>query len=131
MGGQSSCPGETGTTKIDSGVTIAALEYHCGDGFEPQVDCADLQEGRIATIGIILQNISPSQRGVLYRLDVQQVSKWNAGKYYGGEQGYCGHAGDASGLKMLINGRTPSAYMLDGLPYGQTEVRPRRLCNRS
>jgi hypothetical protein len=29
MGGQSSCPGETGTTKIDSRVTIFALEYHC------------------------------------------------------------------------------------------------------
>ncbi|KAJ1449842.1 hypothetical protein M885DRAFT_78635 [Pelagophyceae sp. CCMP2097] len=120
MGGQSSCPGETGTTKIDSGVTIAALEYHCGDDFAPQGDCADLEVGRIATIGIILQNISPSQRAVLYRLDVQQSSPWDAGKYYYDD--YCGTPGDSGGLKFLINGVKPSAYMLDGLPYGQSEV---------
>ncbi|KAJ1451351.1 hypothetical protein M885DRAFT_529968 [Pelagophyceae sp. CCMP2097] len=120
MGGQSSCPGETGTTKIDSRVTIVSLEYHCGDSFKPRADCNDLQVGEVATIGVILQNISPSLRPVLYRLD--QTSPWNAGKYFGGESGYCGQAGDRSGLKISINGEKPSQYKLDGLPYGQTEV---------
>jgi hypothetical protein len=124
MGGQSSCPGETGTTKIDSRITIAALEYHCGDSFEPRADCDELAVGATATIGVILQNISPSLRSVSYRLDVQTVSPWNAGKYYGGESGFCGASGDSSGLDIKINGQKPSAYMLDGLPYGQSEVRP-------
>ncbi|KAJ1452456.1 hypothetical protein M885DRAFT_499110 [Pelagophyceae sp. CCMP2097] len=122
MGGQSSCPGETGTTKIDARVTIAKLEYHCGDSFKPRTDCDDLQVGEMATIGVILQNLSPAQGGVLYRLDVQQASRWNAGKYSGGEAGYCGNPGDSSGLKILINGQKPASYMLDGLPYGQSEV---------
>jgi len=122
MGGQSSCPGETGTTKIDSRVTIESLEYHCGDSFKPRADCNNLAIGEVATIGVILQNISPSLRPVLYRLDVQQTSPWNAGKYYGGEAGYCGQAGDRSGLKISINGEFSSQYKLDGLPYGQTEV---------
>ncbi|KAJ1451362.1 hypothetical protein M885DRAFT_468528 [Pelagophyceae sp. CCMP2097] len=122
MGGQSSCPGETGTTKVDSRVTIASLEYHCGDSFKPRADCDDLEEGAVATIGIILQNLSPSLRPVQYRLDVQQSSPWNAGKYYGGEAGYCGQAGDSGGLKFSINGERPSQYKLDDLPYGQREV---------
>ncbi|KAJ1448605.1 hypothetical protein M885DRAFT_574079 [Pelagophyceae sp. CCMP2097] len=122
MGGQSSCPGETATTKIDSRITINALEYHCGDSFKPRADCDDLKVGEIATIGVILQSTSPSMRPVLYRLDIQQVSPWNAGKYYGGEAGYCGAAGDSSGLDIKINRQKPSAYMLDGLPYGQSEV---------
>ncbi|KAJ1446359.1 hypothetical protein M885DRAFT_591847 [Pelagophyceae sp. CCMP2097] len=122
MGGQSSCPGETGTTKIDSRVSIFAVEYHCGADFEPRADCDDLPDGSTATIGVILQNLSPSLRGTIYRLDVVPQAKWDAGKYYGGETGFCGRAGDSSGLEIKINGVKPFAYMLDDLPYGQSEV---------
>ena len=31
LGGKSSCPGETGTTRKDSKVTIKKVEYHCED----------------------------------------------------------------------------------------------------
>jgi len=122
ISGLSSCPGETGSTKIDSLVEIEAIEYHCGDSFAATAACAGLAEGAVATIGVILKNLSPSLRNVLYRLDVAKVSPWDLNKYNGTEDAYCGHPGDSSGLDIKINGQSPSAYKIDSLPYGQSEV---------
>jgi hypothetical protein len=69
-----------------------------------------------------LQNFSSALRGVIYRLDVSPKNPWDAGKYARGERSYCGVPGDASGLEMKINGHHPARYLLDGLPYGQSEV---------
>ena len=61
LGGTSSCPGETATTKVDDQVWIEKIEYHCSDGsFAPSDTCSDLVAGTSATIGVVITNMSPT-----------------------------------------------------------------------
>ena len=61
LGGRSTCPGETGTTRRDSRVTIEAIEPFCD---EPYADCKDLPPGKDAIFAVVLQNLSPSREAV-------------------------------------------------------------------
>ena len=58
MGGQSKCPGETGTSRRESRVKIMNIVSHCGvDQVSP---CKDLPYGETAAFGAIIQNLSPT-----------------------------------------------------------------------
>ena len=125
MGGMSQCPGETGTTKVDSALTIFKVEYHCDpDTFAVTNECADLVSGTTATVGVIVQNMSPTRGAVTMRLMAATADSWHDGMY---EFDYCGGAGRSQGLSIKIAGEKVRApgYLLDDLAYGQNEVRLR------
>lgn len=80
MGGMSSCPGETGTTKVDSAVTIFKVEYHCDPvSFAVTNECFDLVSGATASVGVILQNMSPTRGAVTMRLMAGTSDSWYDG----------------------------------------------------
>lgn len=58
MGGQSQCPGETGTNKRQSEVTIREIVPRCG--MDKESDCTNLPHGERASFGIIIINESPT-----------------------------------------------------------------------
>ena len=127
VGGVSQCPGESGTTKKDSFVTIASenappLQYYCGAPF-----CKNIPYGKTAYIGLIIQNTSPVQDQrfpyrdtAKYRLfTTTTVSEFRDG------QNFCGTPGYSRGLSIRRVGDTvllnePGIEV--NLPYGQTEI---------
>ena len=58
MGGQSQCPGETGTNKRQSEVTIREIVPRCGE--LKNSACTNLPHGEKASFGIIIINESPT-----------------------------------------------------------------------
>ncbi|KAK7249167.1 calcium ion binding protein [Aureococcus anophagefferens] len=128
MGGLSSCPGETGTTKVDDRVTIAKIEYHCDpSSFVPSADCRDNLPGSTVAVGVIVQNLSPAWTVVTYQLmlggDYASADPWFDGMYHYTDE-RCGREGASNGLNVEVAGDPvrPPGYTLDEIPYGQTEV---------
>ena len=58
MGGQSKCPGETGTSRRESGVSIYKIVDRCGADMNSL--CQNLAIGTSATFGVVIQNLSPT-----------------------------------------------------------------------
>lgn len=122
LGGMSTCPGETATTKRDSRVTLgpnlaAAIDYNrCETPL-----CQNEPYGSTITLGIVIQNLSPQgtvefgDRNLpIYRLFVgSSLGQWDANG-----TDYCGTPGNAAGLSGLVTGLglriEPS--------YGQSEI---------
>jgi hypothetical protein len=108
MGGISFAPGETGTTKVDSLVTIEEIKHYCPGSLW----CQSVAYGGKATIGVVIQNLSPLRQGVTYTLSAEANTElpWQDGKEFCGEPGYAG------GLEISSLPKTLS------LEYGQTEI---------
>jgi len=119
LGGTSTCPGETATTKRDSFVTVERINYDYCAGFPL---CQNVPYGSTVTLGVVIQNLSPlgsvdfqeERNSLSYRLFVGS----DLGKYDAGGTDYCGEPGNAAGLKGLITG----GGLLVSPPYGQSEV---------
>ena len=63
MGGKSKCPGETGTSRRESGVSIVQIKDRCG-GDKKSLCQNILPIGSTAAFGVIIQNLSPT--GMLF-----------------------------------------------------------------
>ena len=61
MGGVSRCPGETSTSKRDSGVSIVSIQPRCGTDRIFPCDVSNLNYGDVATFGVRIQNLSPTR----------------------------------------------------------------------
>ena len=60
VGGQSKCPGETGTSNRWSGVTITQIIPRCGLDRQSPCDPTTLAVGQPATFGVVIENLSPT-----------------------------------------------------------------------
>ena len=60
MGGQSKCPGETGTNNRQGGVTITEIVDHCGADRNSECAPPNLAYGDVAVLGVVIQNFSPT-----------------------------------------------------------------------
>ncbi|KAH8074185.1 calcium ion binding protein [Aureococcus anophagefferens] len=95
MGGLSSCPGETGTTKVDDRVTIAKIEYHC----DPRASCRPRTAATTCrgprSPWASSQNLSPAWTVVTYQLmlggDYASADPWFDGMYHYTDE-RCGEA---------------------------------------
>lgn len=68
MGGQSRCPGESGTLRRESGVRIVTIKPRCGaDGNSPCTPVT-LTATQTAKFGVIIENLSPTGDEVYYTL---------------------------------------------------------------
>ena len=131
VGGVSQCPGESGTTKKDSFITIApSLQYYCATPL-----CQDIPYGTKAYVGIVIQNLSPvvdqrfpNRNTAQYRLfTATTVSPFRSGAVDRGAttNTFCGTPGYARGLRIRQDGESTQLQepgVLLNLPYGQTEV---------
>jgi len=112
VGGISSGPGETGTTKADSHVTIKELRHYCTEGLW----CKNVKYGKPAYIGVVIQNISPLRQDNAYTLFRKfNTQPWQDGKNYCGEPGYSG------GLIISLDSGDGLPAQIS-LPFGQREV---------
>lgn len=60
MGGQSKCPGETGTSRRESEVRIVSIIPRCGPQRNLPCDATTLNYGDVATFGAVIENLSPT-----------------------------------------------------------------------
>jgi len=123
LGGFSSCPGETGTTRRDSGVSIISITPQCATE-----GCKDLEPGETAFFSVQLQNRSPWRAGVRYWL---RAANGGTTWWYSGKQTDAGDEcpeGDMGALEMgavsltNLNMRDGDGLVIDPIPYGQSEV---------
>lgn len=145
MGGRSSCPGETGTTRRDSRVTIKEIKPLCVSDadIKEQTDsgealckskltceCKDLEPGQDAIFSVVLQNLSPWVTSVRYLLRAVNGAStaWDSGKYARLVEEAC-PPGDLGSLLINPLGsdsgdlRNGAGEELAPLPYGQSEIR--------
>ena len=132
LGGQSECPGETATTKYDSFVTIEEISYRSCEA-RGYPFCQGLPYGTTATIGVVVQNLSPSgfvrnteRNLVYYRMFLRHS---NVQEYRTGVD-MCpdgvGVDGYSGGLEVVTTLGTSNGLQKPGilieLPYGQSEI---------
>jgi len=112
VGGISSGPGETGTSKIDSFVTIKEIRHYCTGN----IRCDNVQYGKPALVGVIIQNLSPLRQENSYQIFLEEsTDPWSDGK------DYCGEAGYSGGLKVnTVKGLSLPVDI--SIPFGQREV---------
>ena len=60
MGGQSMCPGETGTSRRESNVKIMEIKHKCGSNSNSRCDETTLNPGDTANFAVIVFNDSPT-----------------------------------------------------------------------
>jgi hypothetical protein len=65
-GGQSKCPGESGTSKRESGTTIKMIRHRCGPNHDQICDESTLGPEDKAYLGVVLENLSPTSKWILY-----------------------------------------------------------------
>lgn len=61
MGGQSMCPGETGTLNRNSKVTISGIVHRCGVNLNQQCVANNIINGQ-ANFAVQIQNLSPTSK---------------------------------------------------------------------
>ena len=69
MGGQSKCPGESGTNRRESQVSIAGIIPRCGSATTGPCTNEHLPAGAKAHYGVIIQNNSPTGEQSSSRLE--------------------------------------------------------------
>jgi len=121
IGGDSSCPGETGTSKLDSAIIISEINFdRC------QTDlCQNEPYGEPIVLGAVVQNLSPwgfeSNPGrTLNAYKVLPPPTFSTRSFTsdpGAGIPSCGEAGHVGGLVININERDNYLF-----PYGQSEV---------
>ena len=73
MGGKSKCPGETGTSRRESGIDMVIM-HRCKNGeiglinnqYVYNKECHNLPNGEIAIFSVIITNLSPTGTLKLY-----------------------------------------------------------------
>ncbi|KAH8094076.1 glutathione transferase [Aureococcus anophagefferens] len=142
IGGESTCPGETATTRRAEEVTIFDIIPHCQRGAGARAPPAAAARhgtragqvpGDAIYFGIILQNTMEIDQvtadyPVNFNLQVDQVyAPWNAGKdYYDADNDGCGSDGYHLGLDITVmdgsgRGAGDLAQFANGIEFGQWE----------
>jgi len=117
MGGQSKCPGETGTSRRESEVKIIQIIPRCGPTKTRFVIRAPWsQESEAALFGVVIQNLSHRGWGVLYARPLSAI--WQ-NSYEASGDGYCGTPFQRSGLLVRFSQQDlqrGAHYCQPGLP---------------
>jgi len=100
MGGQSKCPGETGTSRRESGVRIVNIIPRCGPQRNQPCDATTLNYAEVATFGVVIENLSPTGDPVDYTIGFKNsYDDYYVGSYQKNQQpGHCGEPGNRAGL---------------------------------
>ena len=125
LGGASQCPGETGTSKKDSFITIERINYdYCNAAGFPL--CQNVPHGTTVTLGVVVQNLSPLALQPTFPERQKFYFKLFAGANGGVANAFqdgtdlCGTSGYAGGLDGLVE------FQRGGLPveipFGQSEI---------
>ena len=134
LGGRSTCPGEAGTTRRDSRVTIKEIKPFCG-GYDKA--CMGLSLGQDAFFSVVLQNLSPWESDVKYILRGASgpSTGWASSKYTSEDYKNTGKIacdpGDGGSLEIKALGtsgqtlRDGNGLLVSPLMYGQHEIRIR------
>jgi hypothetical protein len=65
IGGQSKCPGETGTSRTESDVQIMQIVHRCGNTLDRPCDETTLTDTKmLALFGVVILNNSPTSKGL-------------------------------------------------------------------
>jgi hypothetical protein len=111
MGGDSKCPGETGTSRRESKVRIVQIQPRCGA--TQNGVCTGLTVGSSAEFSVVIQNLSPTRDDVYYTLRL--AAPFDDFNTVGGSNTYsCGSAGQMGGLTVEF-----SATDLRRIPYNR------------
>ena len=143
MGGESTCPGETATTRRADMTKIFDVIPHCnivnpkikGKGFEPtegQESCKNLPPGTPAYFGVVLQNTMKKEettQGQYQRYKIRalnNLASWNKGMDYYDAQFSCEKDGYGFGLEIdTVDKNLPSkgnlGMLANRVPVGQHE----------
>lgn len=97
-GGQSKCPGESGTSRRESNVKIERIVHRCGADRKSYCDELTLQgPDDVAYFGVVITNLSPTEDVVTYSVGLASSFDSydsNASSY----ESHCGKPGQRSGL---------------------------------
>ena len=120
VGGVTSCPGETGTTKMDSHVTIERINYdYCRSPF-----CRSEPYEASIVLGIVVQNLSPHADITGPERNLATYLLFGPKLHYD-FPGKCGDDGFTGGMYLSHVGANDNplwyGYPLF-LPYGQSEI---------
>ena len=135
MGGESSCPGETSTTRREAFATFKSIIPHCGrTALGPaEGPCRDLAPGEPAYFGVIIENRLPLEELTAQAPEEfvvkfeNELVPWDASNKYDGQ---CGTDGYAFGLEMSTlenvgrlvgDGGVAGGFGPLRLPFGQFE----------
>ena len=75
VGGKSKCPGETGTSMRDSGVTMQVIP-RCCKIHPTDCNCNNLPAGSTANFGVVVQNMSPTCKPFAFYCDKYPFNLW-------------------------------------------------------
>jgi len=102
MGGQSKCPGETGTSRRESGVRIVNIIPRCGPQRNQPCDATTLNYAEVATFGVVIENLSPTGDTVDYTIGFKNSYEDYYPTSFQGvhstSAGHCGTPNQRSGL---------------------------------
>lgn len=115
VGGQSKCPGETGTSRRESNVRINRIIHRCGADRKSICDELTLQNpDDVAYLGVVIQNLSPTEDDVSYTVGLSSSFDAYHGDNYRNDdnEGHCGTPGQRSGLVADF-----METELDGIPF--------------
>jgi len=95
MGGQSKCPGETGTSRRESGVRIVYIQPRCGQNRLRPCTPLTLGSQDFARFGVVIENLSPTGDVVYYTLGfLKRFEQYFKTSYQATGPGACGTPGD-------------------------------------
>lgn len=105
MGGASKCPGETATSRRDSGVTLKAVVPRCGIKRNLPCGLSTLNVQQPARFGVIIENLSPTKDKVWYtlRLSSQYDTYYVNGYLNNYGLGSCGTPGLRAGIIVVFS----------------------------
>jgi hypothetical protein len=118
MGGVSKCPGETGTSRRESGVRIVQIIPRCGADKKSICDETTLAPGDSAVFGVVIQNLSPTQDEVYYTLTLKDGNFYDDFEGHGGSGTHlCGVSGQLSGLAVGFTDTNTALTNMQRIPY--------------
>lgn len=106
MGGQSKCPGETGTTRREGGTRIVEIRPRCGPNRDLPCDGATLGAADTAAFGIVIESLSEAYDTPWYTVQyppLQSTYDTYFEHAYTNDKtkpGHCGTPGQMSGLTI-------------------------------
>ena len=118
IGGQSKCPGETATSRREGSVFIAEIVPRCGPNRDLPCDYSlnpSFSTGDLATFGLVLQNLSPTEDTANYFLQVaNSFDAFHSQGYQITGEGRCGTPGQLAGLQVTF-----STQSLQNIPFNR------------
>ncbi len=135
VGGESKCPGETGTSRRESEVKIVRIVHRCGATRNLTCDEFTLTSpDAVANFGVVILNQSPTKDTVTYDIALSASFDTYYDHSFAGKgshlDGYCGTPGQRSGLIATFS---QSQQLID-IPYNKLievpfTVKGSGLCN--